>query len=103
MIGKRKLDHDQLVSNKQSFVQQKFSFGGRQVHLIEQSKKCNADIRIQKGIKMRSEERVITLEELVLKELGELVIEKVQKIDLRWINPCFAILKSENGQWKKDY
>ncbi|KAA6372855.1 MAG: hypothetical protein EZS28_031619, partial [Streblomastix strix] len=122
LIGKQGLVPDQLISNQLPSQQREFAVGGRLVHFLEEWKKIKADVLIEKGIKaywihqecprileenkyipqqMRSRESMIALEELILKELREEIIEEVQKKDLRWINPCFAIPKSEKGQWRK--
>ncbi|KAA6368819.1 MAG: putative reverse transcriptase, partial [Streblomastix strix] len=122
LIGKQGLVPDQRISNQLPSQQREFAVGGRLVHFLEEWKKIKADVLIEKGIKanwihqecprileenkyipqqMRFGESVIALEELILKELREEIIEEVQKKDLRWINPCFAIPKSENGQWRK--
>ncbi|KAA6387413.1 MAG: hypothetical protein EZS28_017061 [Streblomastix strix] len=50
---------------------------------------------------MRSAERMNAQEELERKELRKEITEEVQKKDLRWINLCFAILKSDKGQQRK--
>ncbi|KAA6337379.1 MAG: hypothetical protein EZS28_052792, partial [Streblomastix strix] len=96
--------------------------GGRLTHFVEAWKLIGADAVVTRGIKafwintqapqileknmtnpvkIRSKDSQLALGKLIEKELQEDIIEEVPLNQLKWINPCFAIPKSEPGKWRK--
>ncbi|KAA6362607.1 MAG: hypothetical protein EZS28_041866, partial [Streblomastix strix] len=96
--------------------------GGRLTHFVDAWKLIGADAVVTRGIKafwintqapqilernmtnpvkIRSKDSQLALGKLIEKELQEDIIEEVPLNQLKWINPCFAIPKSEPGKWRK--
>ncbi|KAA6360637.1 MAG: putative reverse transcriptase, partial [Streblomastix strix] len=96
--------------------------GGRLTHFVDAWKLIGADALVTRGIKafwintqapqilernmtnpvkIRSKDSQLALGKLIEKELLEDIIEEVPLNQLKWINPCFAIPKSEPGKWRK--
>ncbi|KAA6361671.1 MAG: putative reverse transcriptase [Streblomastix strix] len=98
------------------------SIGGRLTHFVDAWKLIGADalvtreikafwINIQalqilernmiNSVKIRSKDSQLALGKLIEKEFQEDIIEEVPFSQLKWINPSFAIAKSEPRKWRK--
>ncbi|KAA6373489.1 MAG: hypothetical protein EZS28_030986, partial [Streblomastix strix] len=95
--------------------------GGRLTHFVDAWKLIVVDALVTRGVKafwintqapqilernmsnpvkIRSKDRQLDPSKLIDKELHEDIIDEVPFSRLKWINPCFAILKSEPGKWR---
>ncbi|KAA6359387.1 MAG: putative reverse transcriptase, partial [Streblomastix strix] len=110
----------QLLEDHQASIN--WPIGARLIHFIETWKLIKADMLITRGIKAywiskqapsilernktipnqrKSQESEQALGLLIQKELQEKIVEEVSFNQLKWINPCFAIPKKEQGKWRK--